>query len=287
MQLNPQEIRINFLNAIMEEHHVSKKSINECKQEREDDIYSMDQIFNSDDEMSVRIRMVLLSLISRNHRNENMDYYQKVKNINIKNEDFEADIAKYTILIITALMFNETFYVRACNWCGLIRREVGKMGKGLERGKTDTRIHPPKQKYGVGRMVTRLKSGKTYPPIHLPEPKNDALAAATAGFKIFHQEYITQNDIRGTLYFMGNDQDEIFLEFKFEKYQEPFPFELKVHFRTKGDPEEHIIPIPANNAMEGNNTIKSEIKDAYYKDGIVGEYTVILKPLGNQKIKAT
>jgi hypothetical protein len=123
MQLTPQEMKNQFINAIMKDNGVTLKAVHDCIEGHKDDIDKMDQIFDSDEGECVNKRMVLLYLISRSYSKENMDLYRTAKNI--KSEfGGSTDIEEYKVLIITALVFNTMFYTLACNWCGLIRREV-------------------------------------------------------------------------------------------------------------------------------------------------------------------
>jgi len=122
VELTQQEMREEFLDFIIKENKVSLKSIYDCLNNKKDEIDNMDGIFDSDDEPSIKKRLVLLKLISREHHAENVKYYQEAKND--YNVSFVADIDKYKVVLITALMFNTVFYISACNWCGLIQREV-------------------------------------------------------------------------------------------------------------------------------------------------------------------
>ena len=125
MGKGPQDIRYQFLNSIMKENKVSLKSVYKCAEENKIEIESIGQIFDTDNEISVRKRFVLLSLLSRDLVKENVEYYREVKNTGT--ELLDSDIDQYKVLIITALMFNTLFYVSSCNWYGLIRREVNRM----------------------------------------------------------------------------------------------------------------------------------------------------------------
>lgn len=127
MEIMPQEIRYQFLNSIMKNNKISLKSVYECMEEKKNEIVNIGQIFDSDDEISVRKRIVLLFLLSREHAEENVKYYRGVK---ISGTEFiDSDINRYKVLIITALMFNTLFYISSCNWYGLIRREVIQVEK--------------------------------------------------------------------------------------------------------------------------------------------------------------
>jgi len=123
MELMQQEIRWQFLNSIMKENKVSLKSISDCMVQNQNIIDNIIKIFESDDTQSVKKRLVLLKLISRTHAQENYTYYQRKYNVD---DCLESDIETYKTLLIAALMDNVEFYVRACNWCGLIQREVSR-----------------------------------------------------------------------------------------------------------------------------------------------------------------
>jgi len=250
MELTPQEMRIRFLNIIMKEHRVSLKSVSDCTMENKDAIDKMDDIFDSDDETAVRKRKALLHIISRDRARKNLDYYCETEKIG--KDSVAADVDEYKVLIITALMFNTLFYVSACNWCGLIQREVNRIPKNLEKGTI----------------------------IRFPEPKHDALAARLPEFSTFHEIPLVYDDTHGMLYFKGNDQQEVILEFEFkDELPQTAPFGLEVCFTTKHDRKGHTIPIPAGSHIEGINSIKSETRnDVYYSDGIEGEYTVKIIP---------
>jgi len=260
MDLTPQEIRGQFLNSIMNENRVSLKAVYECMSENGDTIDNMDSIFDSEDEVSMRKCMVLLHIISRDQAQENLSYFFGVEKAGT--DSIGSYIDQYKVLMITALMFNTLFYVSACNWCGLIQREVKilkKQGRGTPFSAHDT--------------WTKI--------IRFPEPRHDAVAAARLGFSSFHEIPLSCDDTQGRLYFKGNDQQEVILEFRFEKIPpEAVPFELEVCFTTKHDQKEHTVVISADSYIEGTNIIKSGIiSDIYYSDGISGEYTVKVKQL--------
>jgi hypothetical protein len=123
MELTQQEIWNIFLNSIMEENNVSIKSIYECMETNKDEIDVMDTLFDSDDDMSIRKRLVLLHLISQDRAKENMAYY--INNVENSGEvSIASDIEKYKTLLITSLIFNLDFFIMACNWCGLIQADV-------------------------------------------------------------------------------------------------------------------------------------------------------------------
>jgi hypothetical protein len=151
MELTQKEIRIQLLNSIMQENLISLKSVDSCMEQRENEINNMDTIFDHDAPESIRKRLVLLKLISRNRADENLKYYIEAKGI-IK-ASIETDMEAYKVLIVTALMFNIKFFVRARTWLGLLQREV-KLIK--ERTSAGTTVEQGANKS----YVFRIPSGK-------------------------------------------------------------------------------------------------------------------------------
>jgi len=125
MKLIQQELREKFLNSIMEENNISRKSIDEYIENFEEKINTMDEIFDSDKNECIKMNLVLLSIISREKANENIKYFREVEDI--KMNLYDTDIDKYKISIITALVHNIVFYSSACNLCGFIQREIKRI----------------------------------------------------------------------------------------------------------------------------------------------------------------
>ena len=66
MKESLQEVRFEFLNAIMNENKIPVHSVYLCMKNNKKDIKNIEKIFDSDDDLSVKKRLVLLKLISRN-----------------------------------------------------------------------------------------------------------------------------------------------------------------------------------------------------------------------------
>ena len=248
MELAQQEIRFQFLNSIMKENKVSLKSIYDCMKNNKNDIDTMDRIFDfdNDNELFIRKRFVLLHLISRSRRDKNLEYYRKEKHLDTGPNDF--DIQKYKTVIITALMFNNLFFVSACNWCGIIQREV--------RRENENKI-PLYQK-------------------NLPDRYQMAATGAYDDFIVFFTDHIDYEKASGTFRFMGDEQQEVYVEYIFDKVQDEIPFILEFCFKIIADKEPIIITIPAEKKYLVRNhdrrikAIRSDIKeDIDYSRGII------------------
>ena len=277
MALTQQEIRFQFLNSIMKENKVSIKSISDCMQENKNTIDNMGKIFDSDDSQSVRKRFVLLKLISRSNAQRNLYYYQKEYNIDT---EIETDVETYKTLIIAALMDNIEFYVSACNWCGLIQREVIRQ---QEKTKSCADVEP----------YIKEVAGWIFFTFPLPIHKYGA-DGEDAGFSQFLEiknlKYKDPNeikkDISGTLLIMTNNQNEAKFEFSFDRFQLIIPYEIEVRFTTKHDPKKHVINIPADskhcekNREKGITKIKTDIiGDIDLSEGMLENWEVVFKPI--------
>ena len=260
MKMTPQEIRNQFLNSIMKENNVSLKSVYKCMEENRGDIENMDHIFDYTDEISLIKRLVLLSIISRNQAQENLGYYTEISNSGI--ELVGSDVAKYKVLIITALMFNSVFYVSACNWCGLIRREVIRKNENHESDKKP-QFKIVKKEAGLLSLFS-IQSAAGY-----------AAAGTGEEFAEFLRNSLIHEGINGTLRFMGNARQEVYIEFIFDEFQNIIPFEMEVHFKTKFDHKDCVITIPKDEKHrkkdrdKGITVIRSDIISGInYSEGI-------------------
>jgi hypothetical protein len=117
-----------------------------------------------------------------------------------------------------------------------------------------------------------------------PKPMQAPNAAASTddGFMVFLSEPITQNDISGTLYFMGNEYSQVYLEFVFDKCQKTIPCEFEFNFTTTNDHNEHIITISSDNPVgdpeTGIKAIRSDLaNNINYSGGLEANYTINLK----------
>ena len=267
MELTQREKKYQFLNSILNENKISLSTIYEYMEEHEDNISEMTHIFDSDESELIRKRLVLLSLISRNQTQKNLDYYRDLKKYN--QEPIDSDINS-KIELLTALMFNARFFKRACNWCGLIQNEVNRVKP--EMAHENTRNTKPEYKYH-----TIVKYKQFSSPIM-------ADAAAGEGYEeYFHENDIAHDGISGTLFFKGDDQKRVYLEFDFDEIQDKIPFEIEFRFRTINDhnqEDEYILvaDIPVGTEETGFDGLRSgELENVSYDDGIKANSTIYLR----------
>jgi hypothetical protein len=245
MKSTQQEIRYQFLDSIMKERNVTYKSIYECGENKitKKEIDNMNRIFDSDDELSIRKRQVLLSLVSQDQAEKNLEYYQNFKGFHAGSID--SDIDKYKTVLIAALMSNTLFFIRTCNWCGLIQREAANHNV----------IHRPNAK-----QVRRFPRTKKLS----DEKKLRRLTGDDSGHRLRGFDYLHVDDISGysgVFTFLGNEQDRrLKVEFQFsdktagEKLEaDTIPFYLKIKLIPEFGKS---LPITLN-IKDGSSTICS------------------------------
>ena len=224
MKLTQEEKRVEFINSIRIENKISFKSIYICIKEKENEINSMDKIFDLDDEQSIKQRLVLLKLISRSHAEENMDYYMKAKRILFNFT--KKDIENYKSIMITALMQNTKFYISACNWCGLIQNEAKRK---------NMKIRP-------------IKTSFTYP--YETQPVKLVMNGAARPADSNEEDLISNffpikckyHNMGGELEIKTNNQNQIQLIFFFDKEYKFLPYNLEVCFkRNKGKEKKYKL----------------------------------------------
>jgi hypothetical protein len=287
MELYQQEIIDEFIHSIREEYGVSIKSIYDFKEKNKNEIDNIDDIFDSDDPSSVKKRLVLLSLISRDRATENLTYYCDAKDIS--QESLGDDIKTFKILILAALLYNNVFFVSSLNWRGLIQREISRIKEKNKDYNVSTSYK------NAGTIIILLEEYKRKQGcVVYYNPLNKAIMFATGdsqGFESLQKMSLKHDGISGILDFSGDDQYGIMLEFIFDEPQEHLPFNLEFCFsvistKTKHDKyEKEIIKInkPLKNEKGEIISIKSEKKEGIdYFRGIPSDYNLIVIPSNTQ-----
>ena len=289
MKMTPQERRDRFVASIMKKNKVSIVSVANCLDKQEADIEDMLRIFDAEgdhDEKAIRMRLVLLHLMSRDHAEENLEYYRELKKVGV--EFFASDLDEYKTLIISALLSNTQFYVMACNWCGLVRYHAENFiaSKSLSK-------QPEADKALFGnRKKLRIPSRAIY---GSPSKKRLEFKFATGtGFQSLltddNKLKLNHDGIEGVLDITANGAREIQLVFQFKEPQDTIPFWLEFAFRISDGKESEIPPIPIGvderlwfkNKEDKITQIRSKIMSGIdYTKGIEGDYTITVVPPDN------
>jgi hypothetical protein len=240
----------------MKENGIFIKHMYECMVNNKKEINNMDKIFDSDNELSIRKRLVLLKLISRDPANKNVKYYTNAINFNAWTID--DDMQEFKALIVTALMFNLDFYVSACNWCGLIQSEMKKIKKNqsnIEYKKITIYFvyRPPKNKAEM-KVLTADTPGDS------PKP-----------FDKLHVDDI-KGKYYGDLICLGNRKNQSFeLRFRFfdkktKKAVRKIPFYLDVELILNSDLSQIPFSIKLNQRLN-SSTIYSKTEYIDFTEG--------------------
>jgi hypothetical protein len=186
-------------------------------------------------------------------------------------------------MLLTALIYNRAFYAMTENYRGFI-------SAGLPVGKVEGEISETSDVEENAQMEYRMiRETPTLVVFYfiLPVKERNTAANDSEKFKeIFHNS-IAYNDIRGTLYFMGNKYKQVYLEFIFDKYKDKIPFGLELCFTTTQDHKEHTIVITADKDPMGDRetditVVRSDVINGInYSGGIDANYKIGLKLLTN------
>jgi len=287
MNLTPQELRVQFLNCVMEENNITLKSVYEYLDKNLDEIDNMDKVFNND-ELSITKQLVLLSLISRNRATQNLGYYLKYYNEKHGTDItfFDSDIDQQDeISIATGLMFNDPFYVSACDWCGLIQREAAKVAGRIIHNPQPI-PHEPIYKIISVAFFAEVNNSYVYKNIlkeSIYQPGGNK-----KGFFVYGSISLDHNGVGGKLNIYGNHQNQIDLKFIFNEAQQVIPFNIKFCFSTKKDGKNYEAILPNDKdsyEVDDENKVIAicslRINDVNYLDGIDEDYSLIVIPLGN------
>ena len=161
-KMTPQEKRYHFIYSVMRKHKISLATVSQFLNDREDEVANLCKIFDregNNDEVSIRKRMVLLWMLSGDNREENLAYYDGCY-IPSARMIAESDCEKYKVLIAAGLINNIEFYVRSCNWVGLVRYHAEKQSEethGKQLRDDIKKSSEDLKKYAVGRQKNKNK----------------------------------------------------------------------------------------------------------------------------------
>jgi hypothetical protein len=252
--------RDELLNALMLENHITFDDVYNCAEQNMSGIKEMMSIFDHKNDRDRRLSMELIGLLSQSQGDRVITFYsgEYYPSVNIKNlyKNFSKDDVK---LLITACMYNPAFFSYALRLCERIKSTFDV--------RQNTQIPP---------LYRKVK----------PEPIYKLAATGTIDdFIEFFTEFIDYKSASGTLRFMGNDQQEVYIEYIFDRFQDEIPFKLEFYFKTAHDNKEHPIIIPAEERYQVENhdgkivAIRSDIEsDIDYSKGIAN-WEINLRPI--------
>jgi hypothetical protein len=267
-------MKIEHIETIRERLGVAFVTIARYNRDHRDDIKDIRKIFYLKGDSKEKV-LALLYMLSSGEEDEAVQKYREQTGFNTVEYDRENLFEKYNeykVLLLTALIYNEAFYAMAMNFRGFVI--AGLPVKEVEEDSLDLELVIDEEPVNGGKLPITIIIDHAV--IHCSSPKEERNAAAPVHeeFREFFNEHIVYNDIGGTLYFMGNQQKQVYLEFVFDKYQDSIPFEFEYCFTTTRDHKEHSIVIPTDkepfkDEEEGFTAIRSDLKSEIdYSGGI-------------------
>jgi hypothetical protein len=270
-------MKTKHINSICKKFNIPFTTLIKYSREHKEDIDTINMVFDLKGNDNEKI-LALLYMLSLGEEDDSFKKFCEQTGFNGRETELSAILEKNKILLAAALIYNDTFYFKAVNYKGFV-------GAGLAVGETEKHSFIPvvikNDKYEVRKISNDSYRYKFSGAIHRQA------AAGTGNFTEFHNCSFTHDGINGTLHFMGNNNNEAYFEFVFEKFQNIIPFELQLFITTTKDRKEHPpISIPANEDFivkdreKGITILRSDIISGVdYSEGIEPGYSLNLKSL--------
>jgi hypothetical protein len=256
---------------------VSLAAIQNYNREHKNEIEHIGDIFDLKGENREKV-MALLYMFSCGEEDNVVRQYREQTGLNKAEHDPSDLLEQYKVLLLTALVYNRDFYAMAVN-------SRGFADAGLTVGETEEKIDEIEAGRNDEYEVTTVSNYYVFT-FFLPIHRHSAAGAGS--FTEFFKRPFSHKGIGGTLHFLGNDQQEVYVEFVFDEFMSIIPFELELGFTTTHDHKKHTsIAIPADEKRiikdreKGITILRSEIICGVdYSEGIESNYTVRLKEIG-------
>jgi len=244
--MKPKNTVAAFINTLLEAHEVSLEMIVACAKEHSDELDQMKDIYdlrsNGDVELLLTLPLVLIS--SEEAAVQVIDYFKSEEFENPLFQTAAPNLARHKVLLLSAFVYNPSFFSMAWNWCAYIqdkvRREQSKQGLSLVKSGGEKREFPFKKRE---RKVIERKVAASSGNLDFGD------STAIEGIGELRQ---LAEEIEGQLYF----------QFSLSVTNEQLlrPFVLEIEFSTLKDGKVHTVEI-RDNPDEPEQVIRSEPRD--------------------------
>ena len=246
------------LDTLLLRHHVTLTAVYDCAVAQLDNLNNMEHIFDLENEKDAKLLVTIPVLLFTNKEAKSIiDYFKNEERENKLLQSAKPDLEKYKVLLLSAFVYNPSFFSMAWNWCAYIQEKVRK-----QQGKPNLRI--VKSQTEKTRAVTGGTNTVDFP-VSL---RMDRRAAASAGNNSFGK--ITHLKDIGELKQLVKEEDEhCYFQFSLKITNERLlrPFTLEIDFTTLEDGKEHHTKID-DNPNRPRQTIRSEPMDIAASQGI-------------------
>jgi len=255
-----------MLNELMLEKHITLSDVYHCAEQHMDEINGMMRIFEHESNKDQRLVLELFGLLAQDQSETVIDFYSRAYNLPpIRLDSSKEDLE----LLLTAGLYNPSFFSFALSLFENIKSKLIQLEPGSDKEKPPIIPFPTKKPDRVIVAVAQEKAAL--------KP-----AAASTKFVSFFDKLLDCEGIRGRLFFLGNNQHDVRLEFIFDKPQKTIPCKLQVCITTQCDGKKHppiTIPGEGGDVIDGEiDTISSDqIKGINYSGGFDYSVTAILQ----------
>ena len=117
-----------FINLLLKEHGIALEAVVGCAKDRLAELEQMKDIYalkrTSDAELLLTLPQLLIS--SEKTAAQVIEYFRNEEPGNPLLQSAEPDLARHKLLLISAFVYNPSFFSMAWNWCAYIQEKVRK-----------------------------------------------------------------------------------------------------------------------------------------------------------------
>jgi len=255
-------MKTDHIETIRKQFGVSLSTISQFKNCHKEEIDNINDIFYQKD--SNEKKLAMLYLLSSDKKDETVSIFSEKTNLKHPETSFE----KYKVLLITAMIYNPSFYTMALNYKGFVNA-------GLSIGEAEKNIQ--KQTRHENKINKNTINKPRF--VYRPSKKNALIQYKSADgtgytpeqFNVHNIEEIQEN-YSGKVTFLGNRKSQT-LEIRFQFFDketgkpvETLPYkniEIKLLLGTE-KAEKNIIL----NQIINSSTIRSEAEEINFTDGL-------------------
>ena len=227
-----------FINMLLKKHGVPLETVVACTKEHLGKLEQMKDIYalkNSND-AELLLTLPQLLIVSEETASQIIECFKNEEPENPFLAAAQPNLEKYKVLLLSAFVYNPSFFSMAWNWCAYVQDKVrkGQAKPKLELVKPETNTINPD-----GRMIWELNR------------RIDRKVAASAGNRQFGEA--THLEGIGDLYQFAEEAGEsLYFQFGLSITNEQLsrPFVLEIEFTTVKDGKPHQISIEDTDERE-------------------------------------
>jgi hypothetical protein len=237
-----------FLNNLLVQNGISPRALLSCVSQNSDVLDSISDIFDIRNSMDAKLMLTLPYLFDADTAEDVISYFRKEQAGNSFVETAEPDVEGSKLLLLSAFVYNPSFFAMAWNWCSYVQYKA-------------QHFHKPNT------IATKRRSAFTHK--FTPARRIVYMAAAEVGFREFGEK--TEIPDIGTLTQLGDEAGgTYYIQFKLSITSDslPRPFIMTVEFTTLKDGQSHNIQIIDNPEKPDASIVRSVPVESDYTGGI-------------------